>query len=1198
MKESLNTNRPIQNAPGDSGDSLSGALEELVSGAPGRAGTAVGAVGLGKLRADGSEPCPEIGEWIRLATEELPVVEKDKLLLHAAVCSECLMRMRESQAVLSGDAQPAESAALAECASLTPEWQHRLAVELAQSECGRPQRTLSPIFAWASGAMAAALVALVAVAMWQRHENAPEKLLAEASSDFRSSELRVPGARFGVVAPPRHLRGGASDHEPAPLLAARAQIERKLEKAPADPYWLQLEARAEVLEERYDDAVDILDRLLAAGPATASLLVDDGSAYFLRGAATGSENDRATALDYLRRADELAPDDPVVLFNEALMMEDRGQVMNAVETWNRYLKFERDSGWQGEGRRRLALLEEKLNRLKTHESRMERYLATPETMRALAADEGKLAVVDEELSMLWLPRLLDSAFPPPVDRSRGSPCGEDCMAARALLHSLAASLERNHQDFWLTHFLPSASSPTNQQFTQAARTLGEAVDADILGDFDTALERSGQARALFAKQHNAAGEDRSALEHVYALQRRFKFARCYKEATLLLSGDPRFAWIRIQAITERAVCDAGPGSAQENGRSFQNALRMAEDRHYTLLALRGRNMLDGNAVESGDVEGAWRGDLATVRFFYSGDYSPYRLFTTLSGLAMAEDATPRVQHALLLKQEALGVLELTKSRELIPPMRLEVAEAAIRAGAPVVAQEQMRRAQSELDEAGGGKSIEGFLAEDEIAMANLYIGRGELTAAGAALDSAHGRMAGDDDFLHRRTYAAARGELEFARGRGDAVEPMLRAAILEAERQASLVGVQNTAIARQNRELYAVLAGVWLAQGRRGDDVLALWERYRLRILGKPVPACPDHGLACLDTQLAKALANLGDDRVMGQVVLLDRTLLFRAGPGGVTWSTAQVGREELLATAARLERTAKSPATSQSSVDAVARRVGAELFSGLREPRGVEGSLLLEPDPLLGNVPWPAVEMGDQPIGLLFSMEEVPSLLLRRATPIAAGSPGRALVVGASTAAGQSEPLPEVLSEARAVAGFEAHPYLLLASQATRTQVAAHIKQASLLHFAGHAMRFDGETRLLLARTGVAGETPYIDSALLRRVPPEAARLVVFSACSTGKREEGWNHDMGDIVDTLASLGVPEVVATRWQIDSASAVPMMDAFYRGLSSGLSVPRALTAARHSLTRDARYRHPYYWAAYYASGVGKPDLREVFHGSSN
>ena len=86
----------------------------------------------------------------------------------------------------------------------------------------------------------------------------------------------------------------------------------------------------------------------------------------------------------------------------------------------------------------------------------------------------------------------------------------------------------------------------------------------------------------------------------------------------------------------------------------------------------------------------------------------------------------------------------------------------------------------------------------------------------------------------------------------------------------------------------------------------------------------------------------------------------------------------------------------------------------------------------------------------------------------------------------------------------------------------------------------------------------------------------------------------MGDIVDTLASLNVPNVVATRWQIDSASAVPLMEAFYTGLANGLTVPQALSAARRLLVRDTRYRHPYYWAASYASGWGRSDLRDVIH----
>jgi tetratricopeptide (TPR) repeat protein len=183
----------------------------------------------------------------------------------------------------------------------------------------------------------------------------------------------MPGAGYAEVTPKTHLRGGSTGNgsagrEPAKVLDAQARIAQHLAAAPEDAHWLQLEARSDILEEKFDLAIDILDRLVAAGPVSPSLLLDDSSAYFQRGEATGSENDRATALDMLRRADELAPGDPVVLFNEAVAMEDRDQAMNAVETWNRYLRFERDPRWLAEGRRRLEALERKLNELKTHSS--------------------------------------------------------------------------------------------------------------------------------------------------------------------------------------------------------------------------------------------------------------------------------------------------------------------------------------------------------------------------------------------------------------------------------------------------------------------------------------------------------------------------------------------------------------------------------------------------------------------------------------------------------------------------------------------------------------------------------------------------------------------------------------------------------------------------------------------------------------
>ena len=56
-------------------------------------------------------------------------------------------------------------------------------------------------------------------------------------------------------------------------------------------------------------------------------------------------------------------------------------------------------------------------------------------------------------------------------------------------------------------------------------------------------------------------------------------------------------------------------------------------------------------------------------------------------------------------------------------------------------------------------------------------------------------------------------------------------------------------------------------------------------------------------------------------------------------------------------------------------------------------------------------------------------------------------------------------------------------------------------------------------------------------------------------------------MVETLGSYGVPEVVATKWQIDSEAAVPFMDAFYANLANGSTVAMALTGSTEVTNRD-------------------------------
>ena len=319
-------------------------------------------------------PCPEPGELALLLGEEAGAanqVKMDALLAHAAACSTCAERLR----LLSADLTEDEREMLAALRCQTAEGQKDLAIELAKTPRVAPRKQPTRLYLWSGVGLAASLLIAVGLTSWWRAANNPDRLLAEAYTGTRLFDLRMPGASFAEVTPSMHLRGGAATKEPAKLLEARSRIERQLDAAPEDPHWLELEARSDILEEKFDPAVEILSRLVAAGPVSPTLLLDDASAYFQRGLATESESDRATALDLLRRADEMAPDNPVVLFNEAVVMEDRGQFMNAVETWNRYLRFERDPAWLAEGRRRLEALALRLNELKSHQSRMEGDLA-------------------------------------------------------------------------------------------------------------------------------------------------------------------------------------------------------------------------------------------------------------------------------------------------------------------------------------------------------------------------------------------------------------------------------------------------------------------------------------------------------------------------------------------------------------------------------------------------------------------------------------------------------------------------------------------------------------------------------------------------------------------------------------------------------------------------------------------------------
>jgi tetratricopeptide (TPR) repeat protein len=258
-----------------------------------------------------------------------------------------------------------------------------------------------------------------------------------------------------------------------------------------------------------------------------------------------------------------------------------------------------------------------------------------------------------------------------------------------------------------------------------------------------------------------------------------------------------------------------------------------------------------------------------------------------------------------------------------------------------------------------GKTGGELFRESDIFLASSMLERGDLHEAARYLDQSAALMTNYSDTWGLRAYSAARGQLELARGHFDLAASALEADIRNSEGKNVRDGDQTSTAeyAEQDHDLYAELAATWLAQGRTPESVLALWERFRLRSRGLPITQCRGGALDCEQPKLLAARHNLEHDLLIGQILLLDRVLLYRADRNGVTWSQKPLRRQDVIDAAQTLERALSSPYTSPETAAKLGANLTNALLPSLPASLGPDlqpdSSLLLEPDPMLQNLSW-----------------------------------------------------------------------------------------------------------------------------------------------------------------------------------------------------------------------------------------------------
>jgi CHAT domain-containing protein len=299
-------------------------------------------------------------------------------------------------------------------------------------------------------------------------------------------------------------------------------------------------------------------------------------------------------------------------------------------------------------------------------------------------------------------------------------------------------------------------------------------------------------------------------------------------------------------------------------------------------------------------------------------------------------------------------------------------------------------------------------------------------------------------------------------------------------------------------------------------------------------------------------------------------------------------------------------------------------VFAPVRRRLGPTGHFLISPDAALHLVPFAALvdENGDYlvdrlPITYLTTGRD----LLRAAAPDETRS--KPLIAAISQFPKPWNPIPGAEAEARAIQKHFVDVELHLGRHATKDKLTA-ARGPLFVHVATHGFfrpsrasaspsalrswrderdiviapdlphppenRPDVEDALDDAGLVLAGGTEgpaYLSAREIAGINLRGTQLVVLSACDTGVGQIELSEGIYGLRRALEIAGTETQVVSLWQVDDDATRWLMDRYYGALHSGAGRSDALGQAQRELLRDARYEHPFYWAAFVPIGDPRP-----------
>ncbi|HVT19084.1 MAG TPA: CHAT domain-containing protein [Thermoanaerobaculia bacterium] len=925
-----------------------------------------------------------------------------------------------------------------------------------------------------------------------------------------------------------------------------------------------------VAEGRPDGTVVLLEKATSVRAADASLFSDLAAAYLAR-AERGDPLDRLRALEMALRATQLAPALPEARFNLALALEKSALVTAARRAWLEYEQVDPNSAWTAEAELRLRRLEKpsrlalwaeekpmlEAAALAEDETAVNRAVAEyPFRIRVYAEDEllprwaelwraGRMREalraletarrIGRALAAVGEPMVADSITR--IDRLLASQAGDDYLSALAGAHAAlvrGSTLCLDSQVEHGTSLLAGALAAFERAQSPAA--LWSLYDLAVC-DYERSAFHSALARLVRLQRNPAIGRYPSVLAR----------SRWMTGLTLMSLAEPAGA----QSNYEQALATFEQEAAWSEVGGLclllaENQSYLGDDRKAWRFLRRSLEI----AVAEGDQRRQFSAFDITANVAVKQGFAAAASFfrNEVVRLALVRPDPPGEAHALLRR-----------------------AETRYRLGQTLAAERDLGRARAACARIGdvserGQREADLLVADGEIRAAREPQSAVASFTRALQIDEAAGRR-----FPIVGIYLA-RAKAFLALGRAADAERDLLAGIAEFERQRPQVRSEALRIVYfdQARELFDRLIELQASLPDERDQAFASAERQRARVLLDRLTIRP--------LSLAEVRRRLPDDVVLVAYASLPERLLIWVVRGG-----ERIPRIDVPVSARTLAALtdAASGALTQRPVPATADERLTALHEWILRPvrdRLRPGdTIVFVPDKSLYGVPFAALR---DPGSRRYLIEDhalavAPSASLYTAPArlgrVAAGSSLDVTVVADPAFEEGSYGLPRLPGAARegpsVLTRFAGRGIALAGRSATPAAFLREAGRRAVAHVAAHAL-LDGEhphlSSLLLAPEA-AGDSGLLTAGTIQEVSLPRTRLVVLAACRSGRGRVA-NEGSLSLARAFLAAGVPEVVASLWDLEDAAAGELSRDFYAGLLRGDDAPAALRGAQVAALR--------------------------------